>query len=74
MMVAKILDLKQSINMAQSSTQKSKTKRNCMLVCLQKKHEDIPLPDGVSVMIGRSIETKITDPRCSRHQGEYFCK
>jgi len=56
--------------MAQSSTQKSKTKRNCMLVCLQKKHEDIPLPDGVSVMIGRSIETKITDPRCSRHQVE----
>ncbi|KAI8790873.1 bifunctional polynucleotide phosphatase/kinase [Biomphalaria glabrata] len=41
---------------------------SCQLICLQKMHAPIDLPDGVPVNIGRSPETQITDPRCSRNQ------
>lgn len=43
---------------------------SCQLVCLQKTHDAIDLPHGETVVIGRSPQTKITDPRCSRTQLE----
>ncbi|CAG5117594.1 unnamed protein product [Candidula unifasciata] len=43
---------------------------SCQLVCLQKTHDAIDLPHGATVVIGRSPQTKITDPRCSRTQLE----
>ncbi|BFZ15733.1 hypothetical protein BsWGS_18772 [Bradybaena similaris] len=43
---------------------------SCQLVCLQKTHDAIDLPHGESVVVGRSPQTKITDPRCSRTQLE----
>ncbi|KAK3086793.1 hypothetical protein FSP39_023573 [Pinctada imbricata] len=42
----------------------------CRLVCPNNTHDPIPLPDGAPVMIGRSIETRCIDPRCSRNQLE----
>ncbi|XP_005090552.1 bifunctional polynucleotide phosphatase/kinase [Aplysia californica] len=49
---------------------RSMSTSRCFLVCLQKSHEDVLLPDGVPVSIGRTPVTKITDPRCSRQQVE----
>lgn len=46
------------------------TVTTCQLVCLQKSHDAISLPDGETVVVGRSPNTKITDPRCSRSQLE----
>ncbi|XP_059178049.1 bifunctional polynucleotide phosphatase/kinase-like [Physella acuta] len=43
---------------------------SCQLICLQKTHPSISLPDRVAVIVGRSPDTKITDPRCSRNQVE----
>nr|CAB3264977.1 bifunctional polynucleotide phosphatase/kinase [Phallusia mammillata] len=34
------------------------------------KHDDIYLPDGTTTYVGRSIETKISDKKCSRKQLE----
>nr|KAG5696591.1 hypothetical protein BaRGS_034052 [Batillaria attramentaria] len=42
----------------------------CVLECLQRSHDPIPLPHDKSVMLGRSPETQIVDPRCSRSQVE----
>ncbi|CAL1547555.1 unnamed protein product [Lymnaea stagnalis] len=42
--------------------------RSCQLICLQKSHGAILLPDGTPITIGRSPETRIIDPRCSRNQ------
>ncbi|XP_071090216.1 bifunctional polynucleotide phosphatase/kinase-like [Haliotis cracherodii] len=42
----------------------------CELVCVNKTHEPILLPNGEAVVIGRSPQTQITDARCSRNQLE----
>ena len=41
---------------------------SCALICPNNTHDPIPLPDGVSVLIGRSKETRIIDVTCSRNQ------
>ena len=42
----------------------------CYLLCCENaSHEDIPLPDGESVVIGRGPVTKIKDQKLSRNQG-----
>ncbi|GFR81523.1 bifunctional polynucleotide phosphatase/kinase, partial [Elysia marginata] len=41
---------------------------SCQLICLQNSHEPIALPDGETITIGRTPQTKITDARCSRNQ------
>ncbi|XP_067651415.1 bifunctional polynucleotide phosphatase/kinase-like [Haliotis asinina] len=42
----------------------------CELICVNKTHEAISLPNGEAVVIGRSPLTQITDARCSRTQLE----
>ena len=41
----------------------------CWLVAVDQSHEDIELPDGVSVTIGRSVITNIADTQVSRLHG-----
>ncbi|KAK7114137.1 hypothetical protein V1264_000250 [Littorina saxatilis] len=41
-----------------------------VLECLQRLHDPIPLPDNTPVRLGRSPQTQITSPRCSRLQVE----
>jgi len=41
----------------------------CRLVAVDKSHDDIELPDGVSVSVGRSASTKIADTQVSRVHG-----
>ncbi|XP_078070071.1 aprataxin [Mustelus asterias] len=42
--------------------------RACWLVSKDGRHQPIQLAHSVSVLIGRSPETQITDKKCSRHQ------
>ncbi|XP_076470105.1 uncharacterized protein LOC143300373 [Babylonia areolata] len=42
----------------------------CVLECLQRLHDPIPLPDKTPVKLGRSPQTQITEARCSRLQVE----
>lgn len=42
----------------------------CELVCLKGTHRPIPLPHRETVVIGRTKETRISNPRCSREQLE----
>lgn len=51
-------------------TQYRKMFISCALICPNNTHDPIPLPDGVSVLIGRSKETRIIDLACSRNQLE----
>ena len=41
----------------------------CWLVAVDRSHEDIELPDGMPVSIGRSASTNITDTQVSRLHG-----
>jgi len=42
---------------------------SCWLAAVDKSHEDIELPDGVPVSVGRSASTKIADTQVSRLHG-----
>ena len=42
------------------------------LVCPNSNHDPIELPHKDPVFIGRSPETRIVDPRCSRKQGTLY--
>ncbi|GAB1597666.1 uncharacterized protein F21D5.5-like [Argonauta hians] len=42
----------------------------CELVCLKGTHRPIPLPHRETVIIGRTKQTRISNPRCSREQLE----
>ena len=44
----------------------------CKLYPVDGNHHPIPLQDGVVVCIGRGPNTKITDKKCSREQGNDF--
>ena len=44
----------------------------CWLVAADRSHEDIALPDGVGVSVGRSVTTNITDTQVSRVHGIYL--
>jgi len=41
----------------------------CWLVAVDDSHDDIELPDGMSVCIGRSASTNISDTQVSRLHG-----
>jgi len=51
------------------NTNSNKTVR-CWLVAADHSHQDIELPDGESVAVGRSPCTNITDTQVSRQHGE----
>ncbi|XP_063245119.1 uncharacterized protein F21D5.5 isoform X2 [Bacillus rossius redtenbacheri] len=42
--------------------------KKCLLLCINSTHDPIILPHGKEVIIGRSVETKISDKRCSKQQ------
>lgn len=41
----------------------------CLLMCSNRTHDPIYLPDQNPVIVGRSIETKIREKKLSRKQG-----
>jgi len=41
----------------------------CLLVAVDDSHDDIELPHGIPVSIGRSASTNITDTQVSRLHG-----
>lgn len=42
----------------------------CHLVSQDGKHDPVPLPNGIAVVLGRGPETRVADKKCSRKQGE----
>uniref|UniRef100_A0A8D0GSH7 Polynucleotide kinase 3'-phosphatase n=1 Tax=Sphenodon punctatus TaxID=8508 RepID=A0A8D0GSH7_SPHPU len=42
----------------------------CHLVSRDGRHDPVPLPDGVTVVLGRSPDTRVADKKCSRKQVE----
>ena len=43
--------------------------KSCYLYSEDKTLQSIFLPDNEEIFVGRSVDTKITDTRCSRRQG-----
>lgn len=48
------------------------TVTSCYICSDDKNYPNIFLPDGEIVSIGRTVDTKITDTKCSRKQGESY--
>ncbi|XP_006274927.2 bifunctional polynucleotide phosphatase/kinase isoform X1 [Alligator mississippiensis] len=42
----------------------------CHLVSQDGKHDPVPLPNGIAVVLGRGPETRVADKKCSRKQVE----